>query len=126
MSIRDNILSHKPTTESLKTFGGTVYIREMAGREVASFQRWLTQHEDRNGIDISCELLVRTICDRQGTRQFQDDEAGLLADLPIQDIRRAYAVAERLNILDDQAIEDAEGNSVATPDLTQGSASHAS
>ena len=122
-STRDTILAHRTTVREVRAFDAQIFVREMRAAEVASFQRFLTQHEDRTDVDVQCELLARTICDEQGERLFGDDEAGRLAELPMSDLRRAYKVAEALNTVTEDDVKAAEGNSEATPSSTCASAS---
>lgn len=110
MTLRDDILSHTPTIEPVQAFGRTVYVREMTGHEVREFQRWISKNPEREGIDTMVTLLVRTLCDEQGNRQFEDDDTEALIGLPTRDLQAAYAAAEALNTVTNDDVEAAQGN----------------
>lgn len=110
MITREMLLKCAPRVERVEAFGGDVFVREMRGNEVSTFQKFLTSAEAHTGIDVAAELLARTLCDEQGTRMFTDAEAHLIAQQPGGEIQRAYEVAERLNTLTEAAVVDAEKN----------------
>jgi hypothetical protein len=129
MSLRDHILSRKLTVEPVDAFGTTVFVREMNSAEVGGFYRWHAQAGDsRTGIDVMLAVVLRTLCDEQGTRIFADDEADKLAQISPHDLRAVYTVAARLNAIDtdDEDVDRAEKNSEATPASAPASPSPAS
>lgn len=117
MSLRDDILAsaNARPIEPVEAFGTTVYVRQMTAGEVAQFYKWHQAHPDATGVDVMVAVLLRTLCDEQGNRQFKDDEADVLLALSPQDIRKAYEASAKLNAISDDDIEAAEGNSDATP-----------
>lgn len=117
-NLREQILSTAEAVniEPVEAFGTTVYVRQMTAGEVGSFYRWHQQHPDATGVDVMVNVLLRTLTDADGNRQFNDDEADALLALNPQDIRKTYQASARLNAIEDSDIEDAEGNSEATPD----------
>lgn len=113
MSLREDILDYPVVTEAVNAFGTTVHVREMGGSELISFQKWLTtgpEEQDRDGVEIMVHLLLRTLCDGDGIRQFNDDEFDCLINKSIQDLRAVYAVAQDMNSVTPRDVEQAQGN----------------
>ena len=110
MSSRDLIMNHR-TVEAVEACGGTVYLRPMNGPETVALHQWQSNNEDRTGMDVMAQVLVRCLCDEDGNREWGDEEAGLLAEtLAAVDLRHLYEVAERMNGLTEAEVEAAEGN----------------
>lgn len=110
MKLRDQIINSKPETKPIQAFGTTVHLRRMSGADTLGLHRWQTEHEDRTGLDVMCQMLVRTICDENGERQFEDTEADLIAAKAYADIQRLFEVTKELNGISDEDVEEAAGN----------------
>jgi hypothetical protein len=88
-------------------WNGHVYVRTMSGTERDKFEAAFV---GRNGpmpmANIRAKLLVMTLCDEKGNRQFADTDVGVLGRKSAKALDRAFGEAMRLNGIGEEAIEE--------------------
>ena len=101
MSLRDQLLTAaraKPVVEpfDIPEWGAGPYcLRVMTGTD----RHTLAQASDKGKHSFSVLLVVRTLCDQDGTRLFKDDEAGTIESFDSVVIDRVANAAAKLNRL---------------------------
>lgn len=120
---RDKILKANdlPTVRvHVPEWRGYVYVRTMTGRERDEFEA--TMFENRGGTMISnlrnlrARLLVRTIVDDHGKPIFNRSDIAELGEKSAAALNRVYSVAQRINGLSQQDVDELVKNSEATPE----------
>jgi hypothetical protein len=96
---------------SVPEWGGDVFVKAMTGLERDSFEMSLI------GVDRKAYLLgargklaVRCIVDEHGSRLFNDDDFDHLSAKSASALDRVGRVAQRLNGIGDQELEELKGN----------------
>ena len=117
MSIRDAIL--KQTEQSLPcepvTFAGqNVYVRTMTGAERDGFETAYLESKARSKPNIRGTMAAFTLCDENGQRLFNDEDAEALSKLPAAELDRVFSLGQKLNKITEADVEELEGNSEAT------------
>lgn len=109
-------------TEPVPEWGGEVVIKGMTGTERDEFEKSIRPKGVLDLTNYRAKLLVRVLVNELGTRIYGDRDAMVLGKRAASVIERLYDIAARLSGLNDEAAEDAEGNSEAEPtDETPGS-----
>lgn len=114
MTPRETILASKtPTVVAVDTgTWGTVHLRVMSGHERDSWEAECFHRKEGEEITAKpyfrARLLVRSLCDQGGVRQFKDDEAALLADVDSRLLATLYTKAFELNELGKDDVEAAK------------------
>ena len=92
-------------------WGGTVHVRGMRGFERDAFEQSMFTGEGESrtfvGDNIRARLLVRTLCNENGERLFDDSDDADLGRRNAAAISRLYLVAQRLSGLGDEEVKKA-------------------
>lgn len=98
----------------VERWGGTVYVRELTGRERDQFENEILTGDpndpDVNTENLRARLLVRTLCDEDGNRLFGDDQMDDLADKSGAVLSRLFEKAQELNGMTAEDMEAIAGN----------------
>lgn len=93
--------------------GAVVYVRTMSGAERDAFEQSVLDAK-RNGttnlVNIRARLAVKVLCDEQGKRLFDDQDAEALGRKSSMVLDRVFAVAQKLNGIGPKDVEALEGN----------------
>jgi len=96
-------------------WSGTVRLKVMSGSERDSYEAAIYEIKGKdvrlNRDDMRAKLLARTLIDENGNRLFPDAEIRMLGKKSSKALDRLYEVAQRINGLSREAVEDAEKNS---------------
>lgn len=91
-----------------------IFVRGLNGRERDAFENACFQQRGKQRVmtteNIRAKLLVRAICDHEGTRLFSDIEENDLGSIPADILDRLFTVAQKLSGLGSTDIEDMTGN----------------
>lgn len=98
-----------PVKAEVPEIGGEVYLRCMTGAERDSYEEGFI---DSKG-NFRAKLLVRCICDAEGHRLFNDNEAGELGEVPAHILNSLFEMAADLNGISDASAKELEKNSGA-------------
>jgi hypothetical protein len=112
---KDQILSTNDLTKELvevPEWGGAVYVRTMTGAERDSFEAQILgdDYKERNYRNVRATLCSLTIVDEDGKRLFSDAEVTKLGAKSAAAIDRIFNVAQRLNGLSKDDVEDLAKN----------------
>lgn len=114
-------------TVPVPEWGGEVIIKAMNGTERDAFEAAVRPKGVVDLTNYRSKLLVRVLVTETGTRIFRDVDAGTLGKRSAKVIDRLFDIASRLSALNEEAAEDAEGNSEEGPtEQTDGSDSPSS
>lgn len=112
---RDGILAAddlKREEVSVPEWGGSVLIATMTGAQRDAWEQSLVSG-GKGKVDISnvrARLVSFCAVDEAGRRMFGDDDAEALGAKSAAALERCAVVAQRLNALTEQSLEDARGN----------------
>lgn len=114
LSANDTIIEWCPVPEWGNGKGG-VYVRSLMGDELDSYQGSLLAKNSKGKQTVSYDnmrtkLVIKTICDKQGKRLFNDGQIGLLAKKNAAGLSRVFEMAARLSGLSDKDIQEMEDN----------------
>lgn len=106
-------------------WGGVIRIKVMSAAELDSYEKSLVEiksfkEQKPNITNRRAKLLVRCICDEEGRRLFNDAQTDDLGRKNGLILERLHKVAQRLNKIDDESVEELKKNYAAT--LTSDSA----
>ena len=114
MSLKDSIIQSQdlPLTKvEVPEWNCTVYLRTMNGFERDSYGRASWDYDnDKVNPNIQSMLLVRCICDEKGERIFVDNDVELLAKKNAMVLERLYLLADKLNCVTKQSVDDLAKN----------------
>ena len=100
-------------------WGGTVWVRTLTGSERDQFEGSIidTRGTDTklNYTNLRAKLCVLTITDEEGQRLFTDGDVGALGNKSAAALDRIFDVAQRLNGLRPQDIDELVKNSGSGP-----------
>lgn len=101
-------------------WGGTVRVQSMTGAEREEFENsFMEDAKDGsrkvNRKNILEKLLVVVCVDQEGVRLFSDGDVALLAQKNSAPLTRLQTVAQKLNGIGSQELEELEKNSEAAP-----------
>lgn len=131
---RDDILQADDLPKQLEEvpeWGGAVYVRSLTGTERDSFEASVLKFK-QNGKGMTREtvlenmrakLLVRCLVDADGNRYFADGEVAKLGGKAAKPLDRLFSVAQKINGLTEEDVEELVGNSVPDPNDTSTSTS---
>lgn len=120
---RDAILAADDLTREelvVPEWGGSVYVKVMTAAERDRFEERFTTNRYDN---VRAYLAVCVVCDEAGRSLFTLDDLAALGGKSAAAMDRIFAVAQRVNKLTDEDVEDLEGNSDAGPSDGPSSAS---
>ena len=115
---KDAILAakdYKMEKVSCPEWGGDVYVRSLSGEEKTAFQNSLFE-EGEDGTPVRKEgymkalatgMLVRSICDKDGNRLFEDQDVDALFKKSAKVLDRIQTVCDDLNGVGQKAVEKA-------------------
>ena len=124
MSIRDSILSQTQQTlpsEPVTFAGQAVHVRVMTGLERDGFESAYLASKAAGKPNIRGAMAAYTVVDDQGQRLFTDADAEALGKLPAAELDRVFAIAQRLNKIDEKDVAELEGNSEPHADASTSS-----
>lgn len=115
MLTRDAILATRATLRSedveVPEWGGTVRVREMTGAERDAWEQSLVGAKGKVNIEnVRARLVSRTVVDEAGVRLFSDTDAEALGQTSAAALERVARVAQKLNKLTEDDLEEAKGN----------------
>lgn len=102
-------------------WNGTVRVRTMTGLERMKFEDGALKIKGDSvelsdgSVNIICRLLALTICGDDGERIFGDDEMKALAEKSVRPLLRLFKVAQELNGIGEDEVEELEKNSETVP-----------
>src|SRR5262245_17254710 len=123
---REEILAMDDLTKEevfIPEWNASVYVRVMSGAERERFQTLFDAMSKENGsmIGLMPHLCTLTLCDQQAGRLFTLSEAEALAAKSYKAMERIATVALRLNGMQADAVEQAQGNLSGEPSGASGS-----
>ena len=95
-------------------WGGAVYVRVLRGDERDAFENLCAAQRQGDTIDVrglKAQLAVMCACDADGVPLFKPNDAAALNKKAARPIDRVFKVAQRLNGLTDQDVEELVKNS---------------
>lgn len=111
---KDQILAAKDRqteTVDVPEWGGSVLVSVMSGRDRDAFEASVITTDGRPALnDLRAKLAARCIVDEAGNRLFSDAEIDALGGKSSGALDRVVAVAQRINRIGDQALEELKGN----------------
>ena len=117
MGLRDDILAvdDLPTTEvDVSEWGVVVFVRAMTGSERDAYESGLLESKDQTMKqrlkNMRANLVVLCTVDADGNRIFTDEDAEQLGNKSASALSKVAVVAQRLNALTDNDIEDIAEN----------------
>lgn len=96
-------------------WGGTTHLRTMTGAERDAFEGSIVTGDGkaRNLANIRARLLVKTICDENGQRLFEDADAPKLGAKSAAVLERLFVESQRMNRIGAKDVAELVGNSEA-------------
>ncbi len=93
-------------------WGGEVYVRTMSGTERDTFEATIMgeDYSERNYRNVRATLCSLTMVDEEGNRLFTDNEVGALGKKSAAALQRVFNVAQRLNGLSNEDVDDLAKN----------------
>lgn len=112
---RDAILAIPTDTQveevHIPEWGDSVFIKGMSGAERDAFEMSSRRKGETDLRNYRARFLVRTLVTESGVRLFRDEDAAILGKYPSRVISRMFDVASRLSGMDEDEVEETEGNS---------------
>ena len=94
----------------------TVYITTLASCEMDAWQASIsTDGENKNLKNVKARLVAKCLEDKDGARQFSDNEAAALGMKSALVIDRLFDIASALNGIGEQEVKELAGNSESGP-----------
>lgn len=114
LSTNDTVIEFCPVPEWGNGKGG-VYVRSLHGDELDNYQGSMLSKNGKGKQVVTYEnmrakLVIKTICDKEGNRLFNDGQINLLAQKNAAGLSRVFEVASRLSGLSDKDIAEMEDN----------------
>lgn len=81
-------------------WGGDVYVRTMSGTDRDAFESSLIARDGAKEArmeNVRARLVALTLCDKTGTRLFEDSDIAALGRKSARALDRVFAAAQRLN-----------------------------
>lgn len=110
---RDQILEAddlKREEVKVPQWGGSVLVSTMNGKARDAWEQSLVNGKGVNMENIRARLVAYTVVDENGNRIFSDADIEALGRKSGAALERVVKVAQRLNKLSDQDLEDVKGN----------------
>jgi len=100
--------------------GLTVWVKTLTGKERDAYESDLIIMGRKgqtkfNMSNMRAKLLARCLVSEDGKRLFGDDEVEILGQRSAAAIQRLFAIAQRLNALTNDDVDELEKNSVSNP-----------
>jgi len=92
-------------------WGGDVWVKTMTGAERDAWEASLMEDREVNAENIRARLCVRSIVDEAGRRVFADEDADKLGGKSARALDRIFSVAQRLNGVSAQDLDEIAKNS---------------
>lgn len=111
MLAKDQILSmddFEYKTLEIEEWGGEIRLRSLSSADRDQFEAELSQTQDLT--NLRARLVCRAIVDEEGSRMFTDQEAKALGAKNANVLSYIFEAVRVMNGMDDDALEDAEGN----------------
>jgi hypothetical protein len=106
-------------TVDVPEWSGAVIVRTMTGTERDAFEAAMVKVVDGKRVpdldNLRAKLLAATLVDEAGNPLFAPDDLAALGGKRAAALDRIFAVAQRMNGLSPDAVEEAEKNSVPGP-----------
>lgn len=102
MLTRNDILARQDLEREevpIKEWGGSVWVRQLSGRELVKLQRLMSDNDDADLIP----LVIWCTVDAEGEQLFTEEDAHAIAAKSSQALERIVTAALRINFLSDQA-----------------------
>ena len=100
-------------------WGGSVWVRTLTGTERDQFEGSVIERRGKdtafNYRNLRAKLAVLTIVDEKGTRLFTDDDVAALGLKSSAALDRVFEIAQRLNGLSRQDVDELAKNSGSVP-----------
>jgi len=113
---------HEPEKVDVPEWGDHVYVRVMNGIERDRFELMVSKGMDKpSTANIRAALCVMTICDQSGKRLFTDNQAAHLGAKNSVALDRIFDVAQKINKLKQEDMDELEKNSVTALKEVSGS-----
>lgn len=114
LSTDDTIIEWCPVPEWGNGKGG-VYVRSLMGDELDDYQGSMLKKNSKGKQVVTYDnmrtkLAVKTICNKEGVRLFNDGQIALLARKNAAGLSRVFEVAARLSGLSEKDIQEMEDN----------------
>ena len=114
MLSRDEILSKKDLKRqvvNVPEWGGDVLVAEMTAEARDAWEQAITTRDKgKNLVNPRAKLVIATAVDENGERLFKDADIGEVAKLSAQAMDRICRVAQKVNGLLGEDLEEAKGN----------------
>ena len=91
-------------------WGGALYVRTMTGSERDAFEAAILGKNNAGFKNIRARLTALTTTDEAGNRLFEEGEVDALGKKSAAALDRVFSVAQRLNSMTQQDVEDLEKN----------------
>jgi hypothetical protein len=98
---------------SMPEWGGDIFIRTMTGAERDAFEEEVIVNGKADAKNIRARLCVRVIVDEDGNRIFSDSDAEALGSKSTHALERVADVAQMLNSMTDNDVEELKKTSEA-------------
>ncbi len=111
--MRDRILQSKAKVHAVEVpeWGGTVYVRQWTVAERQDFRMAYEKAEkEGKAADLVTLLVAMSVCDKDGKREFLDEEAALLKAQSAVVLDRVALEAMRFNGLLPESVEAAKND----------------
>ena len=106
----------KRETVFVEEWGGDVIVSEMNGTARDAWEQSLSARGEGQVLENPrARLVVATLLDESGKRIFSDSDVDLVGTLSCFALDKVCSVAQRLNKLRAEDVEEAKGNSKADP-----------
>jgi hypothetical protein len=115
---RDAILAAqdlKREEVAVPEWGGSVLVRTMTGAERAAWEQSLANGGKIDVSNVRARLVAACTIDESGALLFSAADAQALGAKSGSALERVAKVAQRLNAITEEALEEARGNSSAAP-----------
>lgn len=117
---RDDILKQsvklKRVEVEVEEWGGTVFISEMNGTARDNWDQWIGGKAEGEMLEnVRARLVVLTAVDKDGNRLFRDADVESVGGLSAKALQKCFKVAQQINGLTDDDLEDAKKNSETGP-----------
>jgi len=104
------VIVREPSAAELDDYNESLYNRRYSGGKI---------EVTANYVNARAKLLARCVIDADGTRLFTDNDAVALGRKSPRVIGRLFDTIQRLGMVSDESVDDAEKNSESVP--TEGS-----
>lgn len=111
---KDDILSKidlKKEKITVPEWGGDIFVSEMTADARDQWEQDIIQKDEKGNLrSARAKLLIATVCDEKGNLLFSPHDVVQVGKLSAKTVQKIIAVAQRLNGLGDEDIQDVVGN----------------